>query len=353
MVKNSVFGDDKNPPDIERINRFLNRVFLVLMLLSSLCISYAFWPQKQKAPDFGYMDRAVQLHKEPIQPIPLTVPIHREMVELGRRLFHDKRLSADGSVSCASCHNLKTGGVDRKFRSVGVKGRLGEINTPTVLNARWNFRQFWDGRAKSLEEQINGPLTHPKEMGSSWKKVLKVLRGDKAYRKTFGRIFVAGILPENIRKAIAEFERSLITPNARFDQFLRGKKDAITKKEKEGYRLFKKYRCIHCHQGVGIGGNMFQKFGLVGDYFKDRGKITKADYGRYNVTKKEHDRFRFKVPSLRNVELTPPYFHDGSAKTLEDAVRLMGRYQIGQFIPKEDVVKIVAFLKTLTGELKK
>jgi len=287
---------------------------------------------------------------EPIKPIPLTVDVDPKKVALGRILFHEPRLSHDNSVSCASCHGLTTGGVDRKVVSTGVKGRQGIINTPTVYNSGLLFRQFWDGRAETLEDQIDGPIQDPLEMGSQWPDVLAKLYDDAKYPDMFKEIYDDGITRENVKNAIAEFERSLITPNSRFDQYLRGDKNAITRKEKRGYALFKRYGCISCHQGVAVGGNMFQVFGAVNSYFEVRGNITKADMGRFNVTGNPEDKHVFKVPSLRMVALTPPYLHDGTAKTMHDAENVMFKFQLGREAPDKDKDDIVAFLKTLAGE---
>jgi cytochrome c peroxidase len=264
-------------------------------------------------------------------------------------MFHDKRLSKDNSLSCASCHEIAKGGVDGRQFAVGIKGQVGPINTPTVLNSGLNFRQFWNGRAATLEEQAAGPVHNPGEMGSNWQEVLGKLNQDKAVVGKFRAAYRDGLQPKNIQDAIATFERSLITPS-RFDRYLNGESNAINGDEKQGYQLFKNYGCVACHQGQGVGGNMFQTFGVLGNYFKDKGKITEADLGRFAVTKNELDRHVFKVPSLRNVELTAPYFHDGSAKTLEEAIDVMFRYQLGRTAPAADKALIVKFLKTLTGE---
>ena len=285
---------------------------------------------------------------EPIQPLP-TIQLNRDKVQLGERLFHDPRLSRDDTVSCASCHNLDTGGVDRLSASRGVAGAKGPINSPTVLNSGLNFRQFWDGRAGSLEEQIEGPVHAEGEMASNWPLILRKLRLDDAYQQAFKALYPEGMQSHTIKDAIATFERSLVTPS-RFDRFLRGDTSAINAGEKQGYTLFKSYGCVACHQGTNVGGNMYQYFGVMGNYFKDRGNITTADYGRYNVTGKESDRYMFKVPSLRNVALTSPYFHDGSTKTLEEAVGVMAKYQLGRVMPTKDRDLIIQFLKSLTGK---
>lgn len=288
--------------------------------------------------------------REPIRPIPLTVKVDARKVALGDKLFHDPRLSKDNTVSCASCHDLGKGGTDRLVRSVGIRGAEGSINAPTVFNCAMNFKQFWDGRSETLEDQVDGPTQAPAEMGATWEEIIAKFQRLPEYTVAFKAVYPDGIQRKNIQNAIAEFERSLITPNSRFDQYLRGDDTAITEDEKEGYRKFKGYGCISCHQGVNVGGNMFQPFGVMGDYFGDRGNLTKADLGRFNVTGDEDDKYKFKVASLRNIALTAPYFHDGSAKTLEEAVTVMAIYQLGRELPPKDLEQVVMFLKTLTGE---
>jgi cytochrome c peroxidase len=291
-----------------------------------------------------------QTADEPIKPLPLKLTLDARKVELGKALFHDKRLSKDNSIACASCHDLAKGGADGKPTAVGIGGQVGPINTPTVLNSSFNFRQFWNGRAATLEEQAAGPVHNPGEMGSNWDEVLAKLRQDAVLVGKFTAVYKDGLKPANIQDAIATFESSLVTPS-RFDRFLRGELKAINENEARGYQLFKTYGCVACHQGVNVGGNMYQQFGVMDEYFKVRGKpITEADLGRYAVTKLDSDRHVFKVPSLRNVELTAPYFHDGATRTLEEAVDVMFRYQLGRTAPASDKNLIVQFLKTLTGE---
>jgi cytochrome c peroxidase len=287
---------------------------------------------------------------EPIQPIPEPPRLDPRKVELGNRLFHDPRLSRDNSVACSTCHSLSQGGTDHRIQSVGINRQVGQVNSPTVFNSALNFRQFWDGRAETLEAQVDGPIHNPAEMGSSWPDIVATLGRDPLYRAAFAGLYRDGVQPANIRDAIATFERSLTTPNSRFDRFLSGAATSITEEEKAGYALFKTLGCVACHQGAAIGGNMFQKFGVMGDYFADRGHQTAADLGRFNVTGRDEDRHTFKVPSLRNVARTAPYFHDGSAKTLEEAVAVMGRYQLGRTLSRSDVALLVKFLNTLTGE---
>lgn len=292
---------------------------------------------------------AIDASKEPLKPLPPPAKVDEIRVKIGRLLFHDKRLSKSGTISCASCHDLQKGGTDRSVVSIGINELKGGINSPTVYNSRHNFVQFWDGRAASLEEQAEGPVANPVEMGMEWEAVVKIVQQDPQYKALFAKAFNGKISKKTITEAIADFERTLDTPS-RFDDYLAGDEQALTAQEKTGYAKFKQYGCIACHSGVNVGGHMYQKMGLVHDYFKDRGSIKKEDLGRFNITGKESDRHMFKVPTLRNVELTWPYFHDGSVKTLKEAVINMGHYQLGITIPDKDAEDIVAFLKTLTGK---
>lgn len=289
---------------------------------------------------------------EPIQPIPPTIAVDGRKAALGEMLFSDPLFSRDNSVACVSCHNFGLGGTDQHARSIGIDGAVGEINAPTVFNVGFNFAQYWDGRAATLEDQIDGPINNPKEMGSSWPQVLEKIKQNPDYVEAFQRIYGNDISVASVKDAIATFERSLITPNSRFDRYLKGDSNAITTDEKAGYKLFKNYGCVACHQGVNVGGNMFAKIGIFGEYIDDRGNVSKVDFGRYNVTHRERDRHVFKVPSLRNVALTAPYFHDGSAETLDKAVITMAKYQLGRQISDDDLRHIVLFLGTLTGEFR-
>ena len=249
-----------------------------------------------------------------------------------------------------SCHDLVNGGDDGRRVSVGVEGREGPINAPTVFNAGLSFRQFWDGRARDLEQQIDGPVQAPVELASLWPEVLSKLHAHEDYPARFSALYPDGINRGNVKNALAEFMRSLVTPNGRFDRWLKGEADALSLEEKRGYALFKHYGCASCHQGANVGGNMFQVFGVINDYFKRRGNITEADFGRFNVTGNRADRHAFKVPSLRMAALTAPYLHDGSAETLRDAVDAMFEFQLGREAPDEDKEAIVAFIRTLPGE---
>lgn len=287
---------------------------------------------------------------EPILPIPAEHGQDPRKVELGRRLFADARLSKDGTISCASCHPLALGGTDRQPRSSGVDGAMGPVNTPTVFNAGFNLAQFWDGRARTLEEQVDGPVHNPIEMSTSWPEVIERLAGDSELRDRFEAVYPEGLSPEAIRDAIATFERTLITPGSAFDRWLLGDDNALSREALKGYRLFKSYGCIACHQGVNIGGNMYQRMGTMGDYFGDRGSaLTDEDLGRARVTGDELDRYHFKVPSLRLSALTAPYFHDASVATLDEAIVAMARYQLGRSIPPRHVAAIKSFLLSVVG----
>ena len=290
--------------------------------------------------------------EEPILPIPEMVDVDPAKVALGRALFHDPILSKDDTVACASCHDLASGGDDGRKISLGIEDRPGLVNSPTVFNAGMNFKQFWDGRARTLEHQIDGPVQSGFEMGSLWPDVVAKLYRDEEYPKLFKKIYPDGINRKNVKNAIAEFVKSLITPNSRFDRWLKGDRNALNAKEKRGYALFKEYGCSSCHQGANVGGNMFQVFGVLNDYFKKRGDITEADLGRYNITGNDEDRHAFKVPSLRMAAMTAPYLHDGSAATLRDAVDAMFEFQLGREAPDKDKEAIVAFIRTLVGESK-
>ena len=288
---------------------------------------------------------------EPLVALPSSVDVDMEKVLLGRSLFHDTALSGDGTVACSTCHMLDHGGAEPRKTSAGIGGQVGPINSPTVLNAAYNFVQFWDGRAKDLQEQAAGPVENPIEMGAKWDNVVERLKKNKEYVSSFAKLYDDGITKDNTTDAIAEYEKSLITPS-RFDKFLSGDETAITDAEKKGYATFKEAGCTACHTGIAIGGTMFQKMGLVSDYFKGRGTpVTKADLGRFNVTKNPADKHFFKVPTLRNVALTSPYLHDGSRATLEETVALMGKHQLGKDLTDAQVNSIVTFLKALTGEL--
>ncbi|NJM65445.1 MAG: cytochrome-c peroxidase [Acaryochloris sp. RU_4_1] len=336
------------------MSRMFKKRHLLLVILFVLASLLSLkWTQMTEQPVIAQLGPPITAAgDEPIEPIPLHVSLNMEKVILGKQLFHDPKLSKNNTISCASCHDLTMGGIDRRAHSLGINGQIGAINAPTVLNNSFHFKQFWDGRASSLEEQVDGPIHAANEMGSSWPEIIEKLKQSPEYVNAFDKLYEKDISADHIKDAIATFERSLYTPNSRFDQFLRGNANALSDPEKEGYRRFKGYGCVACHQGVLLGGNMYQKFGVFGDYIKERGNETKADLGRYNVTGKAEDRYMFKVPSLRNISLTAPYFHDGSVKTLDEAVKVMVKYQLGREPNQKDVDLIIQFLKTLNGEIK-
>ncbi len=330
----------------------MKTIYFFVILFAGILL-FAFWQHLQLQnwqPQSDELQPTEFKGTAPIVPIPLHIELDPAVVSLGKRLFFEVQLSHDNTIACVSCHDLKRGGTDQLVSSVGIRGTIGSINSPTVFNCGFNFRQFWDGRAKTLEEQVDGPIHADIEMGSNWQEIIIKLKQSNDYPPLFASIYAEGITSINIRHAIATFERSLYTPNSRFDQFLRGNKDALTALEQSGYQRFKSYGCISCHQGVNLGSNMFQVFGAMDNYFVDRGDITKTDLGRYNVTNQEEDKYMFKVPTLRNIALTAPYFHDGSAATLDQAIKIMLKYQLGRVFEQHDIDALLAFLKTLTGE---
>jgi cytochrome c peroxidase len=294
------------------------------------------------------------LRTEVIRPLPAKLQYDPAKAALGERLYHDERLSGDDTLSCASCHDLAKGGTDNEVVSDGIRRQKGGINAPTTYNAAFAFVQFWDGRAPTLEAQAGGPPLNPVEMGASgWDQIVAKLNKDKALRKEFESVYPEGFNDKTITGAIAEFERTLVTPNSPFDRFLAGDAAAISDGAKHGYEVFKESGCASCHVGELLGGKSFEVMGRRADYFKARGTpLTGADDGRFNVSKKEADRHAFKVPTLRNVAKTGPWFHDGSKKSLQEAVEAMALYQNGKPLTIPKTFDVVRFLETLTGEYK-
>ncbi|HEY3590657.1 MAG TPA: cytochrome-c peroxidase [Buttiauxella sp.] len=306
------------------------------------------WVKHQRLHYYATPDMAENRRNEPVQPIPESLPVDAQKVALGMRLYHDPRISGDNSISCAHCHQLGAGGVDGRKTSRGVGGSIGPINAPTVYNSVFNIEQFWDGRAADLQEQAGGPPLNPIEMASkSWDDITDKLKQDPILSRDFTKIYPQGFSGATITDAIAEFEKTLITPNAPFDLYLRGDEKALSAQQKHGYQLFKDNKCATCHGGKILGGRSFEPLGLKKDF--SFGEITSADIGRMNVTKEVRDRLRQKVPTLRNVALTAPYFHRGDIETLDEAVKQMLKYQVGTTLPQNDVDDIVAFLHTLNG----
>ena len=292
----------------------------------------------------------IQLKNEPILPIPLTIELDPKKVLLGEKLFNDPLLSKDNNMTCAQCHQVKQGGDDGLKTSITNSGKSDTINAPTIFNVGFNFRQTWRGEFKTLESQAEADLKNPRHSATNWEELLPKLSANTLYVKDFRKIYPKGISRFSVLDAIATYEKSLITPNSRFDQYLRGNNEILSSDELKGYNHFKRYGCIACHQGINVGGNVFQKLGLFDNYFEHRGNISQADYGLYNVTKNEEDRFVFKVPSLRNVEVTSPYLHDGSFTKLKKVIEIMAYFQLGTEIEEEHINQIELFLRTLTGE---
>jgi cytochrome c peroxidase len=293
---------------------------------------------------------AEAVDSEPLLPVPPVEALDPGKIELGRKMFHDPRLSRGERVSCASCHDLDRGGDDGRARSAASDGRPLDFNAATVFNAALNARLNWRGNFRTLEEQNEAVLLDPRLMNTTWPELLATLGADSDYHAAFEARYGAAPAREHVLDALATFQRSLITPDARFDRYLRGERGAIDADEARGYQLFKAYGCAACHQGVNIGGNLFQKFGIFHDPFAERGGARPPDVGRYSITGREDDRYVFRVPSLRNVAVTAPYFHDGRARTLADAVDTMAKVQLGMTLTPEEIDVLVQFLQTLTGE---
>ncbi len=314
------------------------RIYIILTFILSVFIFLAA-PVAVNAVDGGvkgYFKALPQIAENPEN------PVTEEKAELGKLLYLDPRLSKSGFISCNSCHNLSTGGVDNLPTSIGHGWNIGPRNAPTVFNAAVLKTQFWDGRAADVEEQAKGPILNPGEMAATEALVIKRLRSIPEYREAFKKAFPGQkkrLSYDNVANAIAAFERTLLTPS-RFDEYLLGDENALTPREKRGLDTFISKGCVGCHNGVGIGGASFQRF----DYGTDQ--------GRFEVTKNEADRKVFRVPTLRNVELTYPYFHDGSVWILKEAVRIMGEKQLGLRLRKKEVADITAFLKTLSGQMR-
>jgi cytochrome c peroxidase len=277
------------------------------------------------------LEPGITTAKEPITPIPDAAIVDLPKVRLGERLFGDVRLSHDNSHSCGSCHDLRTNGASTRSHDVGLDGSSLPLNTPTIFNATLNFRFGWEGKLRTPESDVKASLENPRIMGTSIPEVLQKLNGDSSVRREFATVY--GRRPDavNVLDAIASFERTLVTPGSRFDRWLAGDMTALSAEELNGYRLFKSLGCVSCHQGVSIGGNLFQRHGIFRPLASPQPEI-------------------LRVPSLRNVATTPPYFHDGSAPTLDDAVRKMGVAQLNSTLADQQVDAIIAYLQTLTGQ---
>lgn len=340
-------------------------IFLSSVFLFSACGDKPTTDDKPKANSVADYAASMELEKEigervrkMYKPLELIAenpdnPVTDEKVHLGKVLYFDKRLSKDGTQSCNSCHNLETFGVDQLATSPGDAGENGNRNSPTVLNAAFHTTQFWDGRAKDVEEQAGMPITNPVEMAiPSEEFLVERLSGIELYNDLFPKAFPedeSALTYENIEKAIAAFERTLVT-RSKFDDYLEGSAGALTLQEKKGLKTFLDVGCATCHMGSLLGGNMFQKFGVYGNYWDLTGSAT-IDEGRFEVTKNEADKYMFKVPSLRNVAETYPYFHDGSVADLGEAIKIMAKTNLNKDLTEEEVGDLVAFMGSLTGEV--
>lgn len=280
-----------------------------------------------------------------INAIPEDPQYDHAKAALGKKLFFDPILSKDGTVACVTCHLLPGSGAEPFAVSTGIDGKKGTLNSPTVFNSVFNFVQFWDGRAKDLKEQAKGPILNPVEMGNTEENLLRSLNKDKTYKHEFNAIYKSELSFDQVADVIAEFEKALTTPHSRFDKYLNGDEDALSLDEKKGYKLFRDRGCVSCHNGTNIGGTLYQKLGVFKPYIDSNNHA-----GRYALTKKSEDKFYFKVPSLRNIELTAPYIHDGNIATLQEMVEIMYTYQLGLKPNKKEIQEIISFLKTLTGE---
>lgn len=287
-----------------------------------------------------------------LQPLPTAPRVDPARAAIGARLYADATLSADGTVSCATCHPLDRAGADGLAHSRGANGIETPLNTPTIYNATFNFRFNWNGAYTSLEDEFDAPIT--KTMDTTWQAIDAKIRNQPSLNAAFSAAYPEGVTTANVKDALARYIDTLITPDSRFDQYLRGDHDALSASELRGYELFKTLGCVTCHQGANVGGNLFQRLGVMHDYFEERvqrgGPAPNQDeLGRFETTHQVADRYVFRVPSLRNVALTPPYFHDGSSATLDQAVAKMGYLQLGRTLTTEQIKVVVAFLKTLTG----
>lgn len=351
MNKDKLSGKVKfSAPDVQKLSQAMAKNNMPPFQYLLLHWDSALNEKEQKMLVAWIQKRLLEYDIRPIPKENFFKPDARKAA-LGEKLFNDKRLSADNSVSCASCHSLDKGGTDQKKFSTGVHGTAGTLNTPSVLNAAYNVAQFWDGHARDLKAQVSVAISDPQELASNWGQAIAKLETDAKFTSEFKAVYKDGFSADSISEAIAEYEHTLLTPDSRFDKYLAGDQTALSEEEKEGFELFKSHDCATCHAGPGLGGISYATLGMVKDYFNQRGNISPADYGRFNVTHNQLHKFRFKIPILRNVALTHPYLHDGSAATLEDAVSVMSEYQVDKHLTKDEIKKVATFLRSLTGTL--
>ena len=299
---------------------------ICVLVLGGLLLSLAI-PQPLAQPP----EANSSFSEEPITPIPSLPPIDPMKVRLGERLFGDPRLSRNNSRSCSSCHDLGSNGASKVSHDDGLDGTTLPLNTPTVFNAALSFRLGWEGKNRTLESAVKASLQNPQIMGADLAEIAEKLDADSGLRREFVAAYGRGPDDQNVIDALASFQRTLLTPGGRFDRWLTGDASALSVEEQNGYQLFKSLGCVSCHQGVNIGGNLYQRHGIFHPLASPKPEI-------------------LRVPSLRNVATTPPYFHDGSSATLDDAVRKMGIAQLNSALTDEQVSTIVAYLRTLTGE---
>ena len=286
-----------------------------------------------------------------LAPLPQSIALDPAKVALGRQLFDDPRLSGDGKVRCTSCHSFQHGGALPEARTQLPDRPAVPVNVPSVYNASFNFRFGWNGRFTDIGQQLDAAMQNRTAMAGTWSEAVRVLSADRELGRSFAAVYPAGLTAGALREVLALFCLSLVTPNSRLDRHLRGELQ-LSAAEQRGYELFRDYGCIGCHQGINVGGNLLQRLGVMDDFFAGRQELSPADLGLYEVTRDPEDKHVFRVPSLRNVVSTAPYFHDGSAATLDDAVRTMARVQLGRSLNAEETGALVAFLAALSGELR-
>jgi len=325
------------------LDKALNRFLLPSVFIVPCITFYLNFPGD---PEIPYISRATySSSNEPVSPIPKKITINNSKAEIGELLFYSNLLSSNETISCNTCHSLETGGTKREFAQ-------NTLNPVTVFNSGILFRNLDVSHENYTSTiQINDIIHFPSEMGDINSNFINLTKDNNIINK-IQLIYGSSPNIEIIKDSLMEFIISLYTPNSKFDKYLRGEKNILTSEEKEGYSLFKEIGCISCHQGVNLGGNLYQTVGITDDYFKDKGGAGELDQGLFLKTNKEEDKLKFKVPSLRNIAITYPYLHDGRYRSLNEVVSMMSKYQLGKQISEDETEKIISFLNTLTGEYK-